>query len=65
MPDVMMFTTAEMVEAARREVGQRRRVYKRLVDNGKMSQPFADRQVAIMEAIALTLETMAKAERLL
>ncbi len=61
----MKFTYAEMAEAARREVGQRKRVYERLVGNGKMSKTFADRQVAIMEQIAETLEGLAKGDRLL
>lgn len=65
MAEAPKFTNAEMAEAARREVGQRQRVYARLVENGKMSRPFADRQVAIMEAIAETLEGLAKGDRLL
>jgi hypothetical protein len=34
-----------------RELKQRRRVYPRLVSAGKMTQAFADRQIAIMETI--------------
>jgi len=34
-----------------REIKQRRHVYPRLVSDGRMSQAFADRQIAIMESI--------------
>lgn len=37
---------------AKREVAQRKRVYPRLVSKGSMSQAEADREIAIMEAIA-------------
>ena len=46
------FTNAEKKIEAQREVQQRRRVYRRLVENGKMSQADADRQIAIMQEIA-------------
>lgn len=46
-----MISRREMWECADREVRQRRRVYPRLVASGKMSQEFADRQIAVMEAI--------------
>ena len=46
------FTNAEKKIEAQREVQQRRRVYRRLVENCKMSQADADRQIAIMQEIA-------------
>lgn len=45
-------TTIDKKREAQREVQQRQRVYRRLVENGKMKQADADRQIAIMQAIA-------------
>lgn len=45
-------TRSEKHEAAAREVKMRRRVYPRWVENGRITQEFADRQIAVMEAIA-------------
>lgn len=47
-----IFTRAEKRACAEREVKQRRRVYARLVAQGKMTQAFADEQIACMAAIA-------------
>jgi hypothetical protein len=60
----MPFTASELVECARREVTQRRRVYPRLVENGRMTQEKADRETAMMVAIAELLEQLAGRERL-
>ncbi len=43
---------AEKYECAKREVRMRKRVYPRWVAQGKMTQAQADREIAIMEAIA-------------
>ena len=51
------FTINDLVACARRELGQRRRVYARLVAAGKMSQETADREIALMAAILDNLET--------
>lgn len=61
----MRFSYAEQLEAAEREVAQRKRVYARQVDNKKMSQAFAERQIALMETIAETLGKLAKGDKLL
>jgi hypothetical protein len=50
MPDP--FTRAELRREALREIGQRRRVYPRLISQGKLRQADADRQIALMQAIA-------------
>jgi hypothetical protein len=50
MPDP--FTRAELLREALREIGQRRRVYPRLISQGKLRQADADRQIALMQAIA-------------
>lgn len=47
-----MIDNAEKRAAAEREVRQRQRVYPRLVREGRMTQEFADRQIAVMRAIA-------------
>jgi hypothetical protein len=46
------FTFAELCKCAGRELAQRRRVYPRLVASEKMSQKIADREIAMMSAIA-------------
>ena len=48
----MTFTRKQKEAAAWRESKMRRRVYPRLVADGRMTQQSADRQIAIMEAIA-------------
>ena len=48
----MIFTNQQKRDAALREVKQRKRVYARLVSDGRMTQAKADEQIAIMQAIA-------------
>ena len=50
------FTINELIACARRELGQRRRVYRRLVEAGKMDPADAKREIALMEAIRDNLE---------
>lgn len=50
------FTITELVQAARRECGYRRRVYPRLVLQGKMTSDTAEREIALMLAIRENLE---------
>lgn len=57
-----IFTARQKMQAAQREVGYRRRVYPRRVDDGKMTQAQADREIAIMDQIALDYGALAKAE---
>lgn len=52
----MTYTRDEKLREARRELRQRRRVYPRLVQQGKLTRADADRQIAIMEAIAADYE---------
>lgn len=61
----MIFTTADKLAAVEREIKQRRRVYPRLVAAEKMSQNFADEQIAVMEAIAADYREAAERERLI
>jgi len=46
------FSAQQKYREVMREIGQRENVYPRLVANGKLSQASADRQLAIMHAIA-------------
>lgn len=57
-----MITNREKADCAEREVKQRRRVYARWVADGRMKQDFADRQITIMEAIAVDYRLIADAE---
>lgn len=57
-----MISNREKADCAEREVKQRRRVYARWVDDGRMTQQFADRQIAVMDAIACDYRTLADAE---
>lgn len=59
------FTAAQKAEVAGREVRQRERVYPRLVAAGKMTQAFADRQIAVMRAIEADYARQVEGERLL
>lgn len=60
--DSRAVTLTEQIAAAKREVGQRLRVYPRLVDAGKMTRQKADAETAAMEAIVATLEAVAAEE---
>lgn len=46
------FTPADKLKAVERELGYRRRVFPRRVEQQKMKQTDADREIAIFEAIA-------------
>lgn len=54
MPDG--FTDDQKRAAVERELHYRRRVYPRLISEGKMSERLAQRQIAIFEAIAVDYE---------
>jgi hypothetical protein len=58
----MEITNKDKAECAEREVKQRRYVYPRRVGEGKMTQALADRQIAIMEAIAADYRSLADAD---
>jgi hypothetical protein len=46
------FTLVDFALCARREVRKRQQVYRRLVEEGKMNQVEADREIELMRAIA-------------
>jgi hypothetical protein len=56
------YTMRELAQEAQREAGFRHSVYDRLVDQGRMSRPAADRRILMMEAIAAKLANEAEAE---
>jgi hypothetical protein len=60
-----MTTNREKLDAVERELTLRRRVYPNRVACHRMSQAFADEQIAIFEAIAADYRQLAGAERLL
>jgi signal recognition particle subunit SEC65 len=62
MSDLFPATLAEMAREAEREVALRRRVYPRWVAEGRMKQHHAERQIALMEAIAAELQRRERAE---
>lgn len=61
----MPFTNSEKRECAERELRQRKRVYERFVSDGRMTREFADRQIALMEAIANDYAKLEQGDRLL
>ncbi len=61
----MTFTAEDKLKSVERELGFRRRVYKRRVDDQKMTQKQADREIAIFEAIASDYREKAEGERLI
>jgi len=51
------------VEAVRRELSMRRRVYPRWVENGKMTERQAAEEISVMEAVLLTLANVQALQR--
>jgi hypothetical protein len=60
----MTITNTEKRQCAEREVKQRKYVYPRLVQNERMTQQKANREVEIMEAIAADYRELEDRERL-
>lgn len=57
------FTAADKLRCTERELRQRRRVYPRLVEIGRMRQAEVDRETACMEAIAADYRAQVSAGR--
>jgi hypothetical protein len=53
----------DMIDEVRREVGQRKVVYHRLVQDHRMNRGLADRRIDVMEAVLSTLERLRETER--
>lgn len=60
-----MITIDEQIKAVEREISMRRRVYPRWVENKRMSQEKAVKEVKAMEAVLETLKEVQKQSRLL
>ena len=54
------FTLEEKLKEVEREIGQRHRVYPKLIGRGKLRAETAQRQIAIMSAIAEDLRDKIK-----
>lgn len=52
----MTISLDDQIKAVQREIGMRKRVYPRWVENGKMTQITADKEMAAMEAVLETLK---------
>lgn len=52
MPDLFPITDADKLACVEREIKMREKVYNWYVEQGRMSQEKADREIAIMHAIA-------------
>ena len=61
----MPFTNDEKLQAVKRELSYRRRVYAKRVCDGKMTKGHADHQIALFEEIEADYEALAGKERLL
>lgn len=61
----MTFTATEKLEAVRRELNWRNKVYPRRVAEFRMTPQEAKFQIAVMEAIAEDYERLAQSERLI
>jgi hypothetical protein len=58
--DVPKFTFADFEACARRELKYRIRVYPRLVDEGRMNEARAQREIELMASIADYFESMSQ-----
>lgn len=65
MTERRRFTAQEKLQCVERELKQRRFVYPRRVEAGKMSKPMMDEQLALMEAIVEDYTELAAKDRLL
>ena len=60
-----VITNTDKLAAVRREIALRTKVYPRLIREGVMSPEKANRELALMQAIAADYERLAEGERLL
>ncbi len=65
MSKTVIFTATEKLACAEREVRYRRTVYPRRIEAGSMTPALANKQIALMEAIAADYRVLAEKERLL
>ena len=55
-------TLDEQIECVKREIGMRRRVYPRWIEAWRMTEERADHEIAAMEAVLATLESLRPAQ---
>lgn len=60
-----LFTATAKLEAVRRELGYRRRVFARRVAGGRMTQAAMDHEIGVFEAIESDYAASARSELLL
>lgn len=60
----MIYPYSEQLREVRREIAYRQRMYPQRVADRKMTQTQADRHMALMQAVAETLEPLARSEEL-
>lgn len=53
----------EQLAAVEREIRLRERVYPRWIESGKMTQARADREIAAMQGVAMTLRSLSGSQR--
>ncbi len=58
------FTNRDKADCADREAKMRLRVYPNRVADGRMTQQLADKQIAMMQAIAADYRALAEAEEI-
>lgn len=61
----MTITITKQIAEVERELEQRRRVYPRLIAEGRLEHRTAQGRMAIMEAVLDTLKTVERSERLI
>ena len=61
----MTHSTHDKLEAIKRELSYRRRVYAKRVSDGRMTKEHAAYQISVFEAIEADYEAIEKGERLL
>lgn len=61
----MAYSAREKLDAVRRELKLRKRVYPRMVEAGRMTASFAEGNIHIFEAIESDYRVQVEAERLL
>jgi hypothetical protein len=60
----LSISAADKLRCAERELKYRARTYPRLVEQHKMSQATADREIAVMKEIAADMREQVEAERM-
>jgi hypothetical protein len=61
----MKVSYKDQLACAKRELAMRRGVYPRWVENARLTQDKADKEIAAMEAIVETLERLDRSDQLL